>query len=1011
MAIPKVSLFVPLGQGALDTKKAPLSMPVTSLLQADNVVQERRGEYRRRNGFTQSIADSPTTVMGIPFAVASNGTTGMVATDYASNALYNPVASTPWASGALQFDAGGCDDVVRYPLGRTASSELLSGFASDGTWAIFVRQGVTNPNFPTPTQVTVSLINLTSGVVTDKGLVVADIRARCASMAGWQVAFLADNAGNLYAVRANLTTGVLNNVALIHTGVALGGTAYLDAMYYTGSTITVVVNMAAGGFQFIEYNPSTGALATDVNIAGAYQCLSLIAEPSGSGTRIVGTSTAAATAIKRMTSAGVVSSTDNAEAVSSTQITGCATAAGVDWAVIYQTAAGLRYNNKTAGVVGSPLNANNLVNVSTNGINLDGQGFGESGDLAWYCLFGSHSTAFGDEQHTTTLVKCSFGVNNDYCPPMAPFAPLQTVISTVAASSLRQVTRVGTRKFGIGMAVLNDLTSPSAGTSVSVSEMTMFLVSLLKSTDLLTVSKGAAAPRGGHPLIPLNLIRQVVGQALVNVGTIAPPRALTFVSQSNSGGAGLTLLTTYQHCTVIETENQEGQKWRSQPSTPVTTTLTGANNQIALTFKPWQSENLTQNTRLKVYRTDAVGSVFRLISVQQFSYLNGDIAFTDSATDASIQASEILYTTGEAPNMCWPPSSHVWMFDDRLWAVNRDFRTEIQYSKNLQANLQPETTLAHVIDLDDQWGGVTNGSSVEGRGVVFKRNAIYFLRGDGLTNAATGNNYIADRANDDVGSLPGSPLVNAGDTIYFVSQRGIYSVDAQGRIVYVGGGIDAWFNQPQVNTAELVYDGVFVPLRNEVRFCTTNYIFVYDRNFPDANGLGQWTRWTLPFLPRRCLMVNDVFTVFDSTGQVWKEGTTAQTTDQGNAFTGVVRTPWIRYQATGALPPAPTQAPLRLYDGRAVLTRTAGGGSIVATAKVYINDDESQVQTFTSGSIAGATLTDVGEFFPTQQKCTSFSLEIDLPSGDNTLRIEGFAANVGIRVPSEQRRPSGGKWT
>ena len=109
--------------------------------------------------------------------------------------------------------------------------------------------------------------------------------------------------------------------------------------------------------------------------------------------------------------------------------------------------------------------------------------------------------------------------------------------------------------------------------------------------------------------------------------------------------------------------------------------------------------------------------------------------------------------------------------------------------------------------------------------------------------------------------------------------------------------------------------------------------------------------------------------------------------------------------------PNPAQAPLRLYNARAIVTRTAGGGSLTATGKIYYNDDDTQVQTFTSQAIAGATLSDVGEMFPTQQKCTSFSLEIDLPSADNTLRIDGFAANLGVRVPSEQRRPAGEKWS
>ena len=208
---------------------------------------------------------------------------------------------------------------------------------------------------------------------------------------------------------------------------------------------------------------------------------------------------------------------------------------------------------------------------------------------------------------------------------------------------------------------------------------------------------------------------------------------------------------------------------------------------------------------------------------------------------------------------------------------------------------------------------------------------------------------------------------------------------------------------------------MFVPSKNEVRFVTTNYVFVYDRKFPDTavggTGLGQWIRWTGLSGMRRCLLVNDQMVLFKTDGTVWREGTSAQTTDAGTAFTGIVRTGWVRYNPAGALVPAPVQGGMRVYDGRAVFTRIAGGGSITAQAKLYFNDDDSQVQTFTSQAIAGGTLSDVGEFFPTQQKCTSCSVEVDLPSGDATLRVQGVSLNLGVRKPSEQRRPAGEKWS
>lgn len=1018
MAIPKVSLFIPLGQGALDTKKAPLSMPVTSLLQCDNVVQERRGEFRRRNGFTQVATD--TLVQAIaPSQVANMGQSGMFAATMSAGAQYEAdpnFTGVRWTGAQSELIAFGPDSISRTPLvastGATPLISALCAFSSDGNYHVAsgVYAGVHNAYYINDITGSIAFFGSQSSAA------LLQTSAACVPNIA-QCIFSADNAGNLRVDTRLSTTGVITSAfTVIKAGLNVA-TPFLQAGYYTGSTITVVAKMAAGGMQFMEWNPVTAVFSTDVNIAGTFaNCISLIMEPSNSGIRIVGSSDAVDTRIRRINSAGAVQSTDILTGLAA-QIIGCGNTAGAEFVVIFQTTGGqLVRATKIAGVVAQ----GNLLPFA-NSCTLAGQGWAEPGDTRWFFLMQGAKTAIADYQVTTTLMSNSFASGDARPAVVSPIVPLQALPVTGNAS-VYQAVRTGTRTFYFTVPVTSSL-SIVAGVVNASYVMTAFEHDLIQGSDTPVENVGRPCLRNGGVLLPghsltnLDQSNDAFSLRITPVGTAAPLQQL---SLTQAAGGALTLLGTYLYSSVLEVQ-AFGLTWRGPPSVPVSITLTGANATVNWTQSFWGMESHIQKWQWKLYRSAANGSTPTLVAIlaqTSLGFISAvPLTAADTASDVSIALGEILYTVGEQPNMCWPGVSHVWVFDDRVWAVNRDFPTEIQYSKNLQAQRQPETTAANVVDIDDQWGPVTNGSSVEGRGVIFKQHAIYFVQGDGLTDAGTGNNYTFTRISDDVGSMPGTPLVNAGDAIYFVSQRGIYSVDAQGTIKYVGGGIDAFFNQPQVNTPESVYDGIFVPSRNEVRFVTTNYIFVYDRNFPDAvqlggvGGLGQWSRWTIPFAGRRCLLVNDLMVVFDTLGRVWKEGTTAQTTDQGTAFAGIVRTGWIRYQATGATPPAPTQAPLRFYGGRAVLTRTAGGGSITATAKVYFNDDDSQVQAFTSQAIAGATLTDVGEFFPTQQKCTSFSMEIDLPSGDDTLRIEGFAANIGIRAPSEQRRPAGEKWS
>ncbi len=1019
MALAKTSIFVPFG-GALDSQKAPLSMPNSSLLTCDNVTQERKGEWRRRYGFTQVAGDTvPGGVCPSQVATVGEGPTGqsMIASALTAYLVYDATLGA-WQSGALTARASA---ITRSEL--AASNDAVVGglgYASSATeWiCAVVRQSA--PAAPVILCVTgkvdnPQIDNFSANSVLDLAANVTWIK--CASIAGFLCLFWGDTAGNLKVKVRNSSTGIFSS-ATIKTGIANGFIA--DVGVYAGSTVTLVFLMAgaAAAYQFIEFDPSTLAHAVDVSIATPARptFITTIYDATGGAVRYPAHSSAAPdTRVDSITSAGAQVGQYSVEAIQSTKLTGVMNAGSANGAFVYQTTTGqLRRNARTASVVGTPgyLNGQSTASSGTP-VNLISVGWAANGDSAWYFLVAEAVQVGTGFLWTPILQSNSFAFGDVATRPVGALAP-NGIGSGVSSSLLAQANATASGTFRVGLPVLTAFGRIGGGMHADT-VMTSF-THYLRVTGDSGINTGWPAYRNGKPIMCGQSLSTPEGLYLVPMGQFAPPQPVS-VAQSAAAGA-LTLLATYDFVVVFETVTQDGLVWRSQPATPAIITLTGANQTVVVTQAQQQAESLNQLLRIKFYRSQANGSVPQLDKVYYTdgSQNPGSWVFTDTLSDGAINTGEVLYTVGEQPNMCWPPSSHVWIFDDRLWAVNRDYRTEIQYSKSLQAQRQPETTLANVIDLDDQWGDVTGGSSVEGRGVIFKRNAIYFVQGDGLTDAGSGNNYTITRISDDIGALPGTPLVNAGDAIYFVSQRGVHSVDAQGNIRFVGAAIDQWVNQPQVNTPETFYDGIFVPSKNEVRFVTTNYVFVYDRKFPDAlpnggMGLGQWSRWTGLSGMRRCLLVNEQMVLFKTDGTVWREGTAAQTTDQGAAFTGVVRTAWVRYNPAGALVPAPVQAPMRVYDGRVVFTRIAGGGTITASAKLYFNDDDAQVQTFTSQAIAGGTLTDVGEFFPTQQKCTSCSVEVTMPSGDATMRIQGVSLNIGIRKLSEQRRPAGEKWS
>lgn len=995
-------------QGGLDTKKCQFSIQPGSMLTLDNVVQERANEWRRRNGFTQVAADTVGSSLGA-FYLAKIGDAGMVASGQnGSSGAQQLKKFTPAGGWTVngQYGASAPPDCLTSKRVIDGDSTVI-GFATTGTLRILATLGTT---------ASIVTSDETAGPVTVTSLALGysgftALRVRCAATSTRLVAFVADDAGNLRTYIYDGTTGAfLSGPTTIKTGLHLTQ-PYLDVMWYGGATITVVARTAADAVRFIEFNPATGALATDTTIAGVScaNCLALLADTGASGTRFVATShTTPTTRVVRCSSAGAVLTDDQVEAVASTQIAGVAWNAGASWNVVYRTTTpAVRTGNKTGGVVSTAGYSSFLPELY-----IDSMAWAEpyvsTTDGLMNVILGVHSGSLTDPLDTWYIQQFNLG-NTTVGGPQYAITPLQAAAALSVNASLYQVTRTAARLFKFALPVLLHYSAEGASTRRDYS-LTAFTQRFVDTDDIGSQTYPCGSPvsyrdTAFFPGARLSFVSlsPVTGVGLVPVGTIAPPTAPVL---SLSGGGSLTPLATYGYCAFIESISAEGDLWRSPPSVPTIVTLTGVNQSVNVSVKVPAQEPLFRFFNVVLCRTLANGSVYRRLATQRVILGANNVFTLDGVADSVLDDGELLYTGGETSTAITPAASHVFIHDDRLWLINRDFRSELSYSKNLRPGRQPEFTDENVIDIDDEFGDLTNGCSVEGRGIVFKRNAIYFVQGDGFTDSGSGENYRTTRVSQDIGSLPGSPIVVAGDTVYFVSERGIYSINTQAQLEFAGAGVDQYLNQPLVQTSETVYDGCFVPDKDEVRFVTTNYVLVFSRTF------GTWTRWTGLAGMKRCLVINGKMVLFKgSDGTIWREGDETQLTDQGVAFTGVIRSPWLRLGADGTTKATPAQQGMRLYRARAIMSRTAGGGNATLIGKIYTDNSDTSPETFTSGLIAGATLTPTGEMHPLKQKCTSFSVELTLPSGDVSVRLEGFSAVVGIRSAGELRLAAGNKWS
>ncbi len=988
MSLPRTNISWPI-DGGLDTARSPLVIQPGSALQLDNVVQVRKNEWRRRNGFTQSATD---TFPGnsCPFFVGLRGASGLVAMDSEYGwSRYSPsLASNRWST--VNSGTQAAETFTRTPVIETDTTNI--GFAVSGNFWLVAHLGVNT---------TARLILFDKAAklpVSTKDLGGSYLRIRGAATTTHMVMFAADNAGNLVTYVVNVSTGAITGPTTIKTGLHTTQ-PYLDAIWYGGSTITVVARTSTDAVRFIEFNPSTGALATDTTLSAVScaNCLVLFHDPDASGQRFVGTShTTPTTRVIRCNSAGTITTNDQVEAINSSQIAGIAAHAGADWTVVYRRSSdGVpRSNSRSSGVVGT---AAYLQNTSTVDLQFDSQMWSEPGTTASLgetrFLAGLHSATNSDPQDTWVEVAFSDkgGASAVVFDPRSSLVPLNAAQSIAGtAASLYQVVRTGTRAASMALPVLAHFTN-DAGTITRRYSIDVFEQKLLSGAEIATVNVGNAIPFLARTTMFPGGVTCYSDEGWVrNLGTYNPPRLLTVVAGSSGS---MTPSTRYGYTWIVEGFDEDGNFWRS-PQAPTTFVDLGpSENSTTVTWTTWTIQERSRVFRYAFYRTDGNGSSLRRIHTDAARSGNfvDTLADTAATTDDAIKKGEFIYTTGLPSTEITPPFSHLAMFGDRLWGVNRDFRTELWPSRNLNPGHQPEFVDENVLDLDDGFGDITGITSLDDKGVVFKKNAVYFIQGDGKTDAGTGEAHTWIQISSDVGAIEGSPLVSTGDKAYFVAERGIYSVDKAANVEWVGAGVDQYLHQPDIQTPETVYDACFVPGVNEVRFVTTNYILVYNRTF------GTWSRWTGLAGMKRCLVVGGVFTLFKTDGTMWRE-TVGQLTDQGTAFDGVIRSPWVRPNfADGSTKATPSQQGIRLYRARVVFTRTSGGSNATLIGKIYRSNDDAKVETFTSGAVAGSVLSGIGEMNPVNQKMTSFSTALILPSGDVTVRVEGFSAQIAPR--------------
>jgi hypothetical protein len=338
------------------------------------------------------------------------------------------------------------------------------------------------------------------------------------------------------------------------------------------------------------------------------------------------------------------------------------------------------------------------------------------------------------------------------------------------------------------------------------------------------------------------------GSSAVEHGFLYYPYNVT-ASQATASGL-LTVGGTYSYAVTYEWMDAQGQVHRSAPGflNGTSITLTGGNNTVTLTIPTLRCTQKI-NVQITVWRTLNNGSVYSQVNNygnSPFSQLSpgslfndksvDTVTWTDGLPDSTIQSHPQLYTTGGVlANFPANPVGPLVVHRNRVFAVDSTAPTVVQYSKLVVRPAPVEFSPFNVMNVDPRGGDVTALGSLDDKLVVFKRDRILVVYGQG-PDATGGNNDFSDAipVTTDTGCDAPKSVVNVPGGLMFHSPKGYYLLDRALQVTYLGAPVEA-FNGDVVDAAVLMED------RHQVRFVTQSRRFiVYDY------VAGQWSVYTFP---------------------------------------------------------------------------------------------------------------------------------------------------------------------
>jgi hypothetical protein len=328
----------------------------------------------------------------------------------------------------------------------------------------------------------------------------------------------------------------------------------------------------------------------------------------------------------------------------------------------------------------------------------------------------------------------------------------------------------------------------------------------------------------------------------------------------------------YYYYYVYAWTDAQGMVHRSAPSIPYGVNLSG-NTSISMNIPTYRQTYKTSpnQVRIEIYRWSQAQQIPYLITSQTNPILNNTsvdyIYYIDTASDASILGNEILYTEGGIVEDIAPPACSVsTLYRSRMFLVDAEDRNLLWFSKQTIESVPVEFSDLLTIYIAPTFGAQGNGTgpitalaAMDGNLIIFKKDAIYYITGDGPDNTGANSDYgdpvyIAGT----VGCTNPESIVLMPDGLMFQSDKGIWLLSRALQTTYVGAPVEQY-------NSNTVLASVVVPGTNQVRFTMSNNITLMYDYFYQAWG----TFVNVPAVSST--IYQGLHTFLNSYGQVYQE--------------------------------------------------------------------------------------------------------------------------------------------